>query len=212
MRRAWLLCSLLAGCAPEAPQCATADDQCPIEAPFEGTPCIGALSCEYPHPDDPSHPIGLRTDCIDGRWRDTILCPSCPLREVERCRDPDPSPIDGAITLTLSDDPVRFGAQGAAMLAHTLSIEGLEDRERCVRVRERTFIDGMPAPASFSVRLRCGGSQPILGILYDLPCDPGVHRLEVEAEVEGVEGTARIGLDFDGADCPRDGADAGLDD
>lgn len=200
--RCWLLALLLSACAPEPALCGSPDDHCPSEAPFEGTACIGSLTCEYPHPDDPSHPIGLRTDCVGGRWRDTILCPSCPLRAVERCRTPDASPLDGALTLAFADEPVRFGAQGAAMLAHTLSIEGLEDAERCVSVRERTFIDGMVGPASFTVLLRCGGSQPILGLLYDLPCTPGVHRLEVEAEVEGVEGVTRIGLDFDGADCP----------
>lgn len=202
MRR-WLLALLLSGCAAEPLLCATPDEHCPHEAPFEGTPCIGALSCTYPHPDDPLRPDGLRTDCVSERWRDTILCPSCPPRTVERCREPDRSSIEGGtIVLTFADDPVRFGPQGGAMLAHTLAIEGLEDAERCVSVRERTYIDGRVGPSSFAVRLRCGGSQPILALLYDVPCSPGVHRLEVEAEVEGVEGLARIGLDFDGADCP----------
>jgi len=201
MRRLWMLLVLL-GCAPEPALCASPDDDCPVEPAFQGTPCIGALSCTYPYPDDPSVEMGLRMDCIDARWRETVLCSSCPPRMVERCRTPDLSPIEGTATLAFTSDPVQFGAQGAVMLAHTLSIEGLEDAERCVSVRERTFIDGMPGPATFAVLLRCGGSQPILSLLYDLPCEPGVHRLEVEAEVDGVEGVARIGLDFDAADCP----------
>ena len=210
MHRVWPLIVLLAGCAAEPALCASPDDHCPLDAPYEGTPCIGALSCSYPHPDDPSQPIGLRVDCVEERWRETVLCSSCPPRTVERCRTPDVSAIDGTLTLAFTDEPVVFGAQGAAMLAHTLSIEGLEDAERCVSVRERTFIDGMPGPATFAVLLRCGGSQRILSLLYDLPCEPGIHRLEVEAVVDGVDGVARIGVDFDGADCPPR-TDGGLD-
>lgn len=202
MRRQWLLIVWLVGCVPEPALCAMPDDHCPEAPAFQGTPCIGALSCTYPYPDDPSIELGFRMDCVEERWRETVLCSSCPPRMVERCRDPDLSPIDGSISLTFAAEPVVFGPQGGVMLAHTLSIEGLEDAERCVSVRERTYLDGMPGPASFAVLLRCGGSQPILSLLYDLPCEPGIHRLEVEAEVDGIEGVTRIGLDFDGADCP----------
>jgi len=194
VRSLWI--GLLVGCA--AAPCGSPDAACPAEAPAAGGDCIGVLECFYAHPDFPSDPGGLRFVCEDGRWREEVRCEGCGPRRAESCRTPDTSSEPGAVRLSLEAPPVVIGTQGLAMVGFRLLVDASRP---CALVRGTTSIDGMPAPFVETVRLRCGASQTVYAILYDLPCSAPRHEIGLEVEVVGV-GRASAAFPWDGADCP----------
>lgn len=203
MRRlpAWLL--LLGACGASEPStCGVPDVACPAEAPYSGLACAGELECFYAHPDFPSDPRSSRFTCASDAWREDVLCDGCPPRRFEACRDADTDPIPGArVHVVLADEPIVIGPQGAAMLAYTLEVDGLDAERRCVSVREALALDDLSGPGAASVVLHCGRSLTIHALLPGLPCAPGDHAIAIEVEVEGA-GSDRASLVYDGARCP----------
>jgi hypothetical protein len=186
----------LVGC--NATPCELPDQACPVDAPAEGNACLGELACLYVHPDFPSDPMGSRFTCVEGAWREEVLCDGCGPRRSESCRTPDTTSAPGEVRLTLSDPPIVFGSQGLAMVAYTVAID---DGRGCVELRETTTIDGMTAPGEHTAALHCGASRTIYAILYDLPCTAPSHAIGLEVEVVGV-GRASTSFEWHGEGCP----------
>lgn len=174
------------------------DEACPADAPADGNACLGALECFYVHPDFPSDPMGSRFTCVEGAWREQILCEGCAQRRSEECRAPDTSPAAGEVRLTLGDPPIVFGSQGLAMVSYTVAIDAPRE---CVELRETTSIDGMPAPGLHTAALHCGVSRAVYAILYDLPCTAPSHAIGLTVEVVGI-GSASASFDWHGEGCP----------
>lgn len=101
----------------------------------------------------------------------------------------------------LAEEPIVWGPQGAPMIAHTVTIEGLEEARRCVEIRTRTSIDALTGPGEHALTLHCGRSQTIFGLLPALPCEPRDHLIVLEVEVLGA-GSDRVSLTYDGTRCP----------
>lgn len=190
------LALVLVGCV--ATPCEQPDRTCPTDAPAEGNACEGALECFYVHPDFPSDPMGSRLSCVDGAWREQVLCSGCAQRRSEECRAPDTSVAPSELTLTLADPPIVFGTQGLAMVAYSIALDPPRD---CVELHETTTIDGMPAPGVHTARLHCGVSRTVYAILYDLPCRAPSHDIGLSVEVVGAA-AASTSFTWTGEGCP----------
>jgi hypothetical protein len=191
--------------------CDAPDSVCPEDAPYPNGRCVGALDCTYDSPMLPG-PDDWTFQCVDGAWQEMLLCGGCAPQTYEACRTPIDTGMAGArVTSGITDGatlvPV-FGGQGGAMIMHTVNVDGLDDR-RCVEVRQRVTLEGIPAEITIPVRLRCGRSAPMFAILPDRPCEFRDYAATLELEVLGA-GSETLDLTITGGSCPRTlGPDAG---
>jgi hypothetical protein len=191
--------------------CDAPDMVCPEEPPYPNGRCVGTLDCPYEHPMVPG-PGVWSFQCIDGAWRENLACGGCPPQTHEVCRTPTTEGMAGArVTSGLADGATVMlvtGGQGGSMIQHTVNLSGIADLDdrRCVMVRQRVTLEGVPAELSVPVRLRCGRSLPMFAILPDCPREPRLYAMTLEIEVEGA-GMETIDLSVMGGLCPRGGFD-----
>lgn len=195
--------------------CTVPDLQCPTERPFIGAACATTQVCQYP---DGNQVDTWTYTCEAGRWLGEATCEpvaggSCPVPPlVEKCSDPFDGSTSGAVvelgpanpTMPFTPfaegqaAPITWGGQGSPMLSFRVRVSGADD-VACARLDMTTTVDGQPGLSTALVKLHCGESLSVFTIV-DLPCDPGVHTLDLTVEVQGV-GTATAKLTVDTPGC-----------
>lgn len=189
------------------PSCSEPDTTCPGALPYPGSPCEGALACDYGDDVIPWH-----FSCQAGRWEGgpdcSILGGACGIfPEAEGCADT----FKGELTADIAIGPAvvgeafraftegetveaEWGQQGLAMVHYRVRIDG-EDVPDCVMTHRSMAPEGMePYAVSSPVTLRCGESLRMYLILPGGDCsvtEPVPTTLSVDVVGVGT-GTAQV--------------------
>lgn len=186
--------------------CVEPDTECPAEMPHPGSPCEGALACDYEERTGDVWQLA----CTAGLWeiKDRICesdgCSRVPPL-VQYCRPEfqgsvesgavEVGPISGADGFRPFTDDERvqvvWGSQGAGMIPIRLRLTGADEVE-CALVTMRASIPGEMQEVSVQrVQMHCGTS---LGVYFVMPwaveCEERLFDLSFEVEVGGVGSTS----------------------
>jgi hypothetical protein len=205
--------------------CGAPDVACPAEAPYPGSPCSLAESCQYPTGD------GFNTwtyACESGRWFGEATCEGaigggCPIPPLaESCNAPFDGKAAGA-TIELGDgDPTKpftpladgaalplvWGGQGSPMVPYRLRVSGVPSS--CVRIETVLRMGSTPsAPTPNAIALHCGESLGVYSIfpIELVSCEPPMAEtveLEIEVSVQGA-GTVKKTVTVENPGCALPG-------
>jgi hypothetical protein len=191
----------LLGCSTGAPPVCSGDVVCPADTPLAGGSCLSGLECPFTVPGC----VGFGTArCAEGAW--TLEPPpavGCSIGgfvppAAETCRAPFTGTAEGGVSVALSELGFSWGAQGGAMIAVDVTLDGEAGELPCVGAAVRVEIDGRAEPeARSALRMRCGESHGLFVVLSENPCELRPYEVTVTATVEGV-GTARASTTFAG--------------
>lgn len=187
--------------------CSEPDTTCPGALPYPGSPCAGALACDYGDDVIPWH-----FTCEAGRWAGgpdcSMLGGACGIfPEAEGCADTFSGQLSAAVEIgpAVVGEPFRafedgevaaveWGQQGLAMVHFRLRIDS-DSAPSCIMTNRRIAPAGMdPYEASSPVTLRCGESLRMYLILPPGDCtvvEPVETTLQIDVAGIGT-GEARV--------------------
>jgi len=186
--------------------CVEPDTMCPSELPHPGSPCEGALACDFVEPAGDTWQVA----CRGGLWEITDrICESLGCSQVpplvQYCRPEfqgtvvggsvEVGPISGAEGFRPFEAgeavEVVWGGQGAGMIPIRVRLTGADEVD-CALVTMRASIPGeMEAVSVQRVQIHCGQSLAVYFVMpWPVECEERLFDLSFEVEVAGVGSTS----------------------